>query len=99
MKKLLIALVIGLLLVAALATVASADNGPHGGFTSTTDACAGCHRAHSAKSGANTLLVMSSVDALCLSCHGGASTNAYTNVENGYYRTGGTQAGHLRPQP
>lgn len=91
MKKLLIALVLGLLLVAALATVASADNGPHGGFTSTTDACAGCHRAHSAQSGANALLITSSIDALCLSCHGGASTNAYTNVENGYYRTGGTE--------
>ncbi len=86
MKKLLIALVLGLLLVAALATVASADNGPHGGFTASTDACAGCHRLHSAKFGSNSLLKQADVEALCLSCHGGSG--AGTNVKDGVYTTG-----------
>jgi predicted CXXCH cytochrome family protein len=84
MKKLLFALVLGLLLVAALATVAMADNGPHGGFTATTDACAACHRAHSAKYGSNALLIMDP-EALCLSCHNG--TGAGTNVVDGVYTT------------
>jgi len=86
MKKLLIALVVGLLLVAALATVASADNGPHGGFTATTDACAGCHRAHSAQYGSNALLKAADVEALCLSCHNGSG--AGTNVVDGVYAAG-----------
>jgi predicted CXXCH cytochrome family protein len=86
MKKLLFALVLGLMLVLALATVAMADNGPHGGFTATTDACASCHRAHSAQFGSNGLLVLDP-EALCLSCHNG--DGAGTNVQDGVY----TQAG------
>ena len=83
MKKLLIAMVLGLLLVAALATTALADNGPHGGFTSSTDACAGCHRAHSAQSADGYLLKASDETALCMSCHDG--NGAYTDVKNGLY--------------
>ena len=85
MKKLLFALVLGLLLVAALATVASADNGPHGGFNGSTDACASCHRAHSAVSSDGFLLVASDVYTLCTNCHDG--TGAYTNVVDGFYDT------------
>ena len=85
MKKLLFALVLGLLLVAALATVASADNGPHGGFNGSTDACASCHRAHSAVSPDGMLLVASDIYTLCTNCHDG--TGAYTNVVDGYYDT------------
>ena len=86
MKKLLFALALGLILVLALATVAMADNGPHGGFSATTDACAGCHRAHSAKFGSNSLLI-TDPEALCMSCHDGLG--AGTNVKDGVY----TQAG------
>lgn len=82
MKKLLIALVLGILLVLALSTLALADNGPHGGFTATTEKCAGCHRAHSAV-GPTYLLVAADIESLCLSCHDG--TGAYTNVVDGYY--------------
>lgn len=89
MKKFLIALVLGLLFIAALATVASADNGPHGGFTATTDACAGCHRAHTAQYGSNSLLI-ADPEALCLSCHDG--TGAGTNVEHGVYSQAGSDA-------
>ncbi len=61
--------------VASLATwsasPASANNGPHGGYTLTTDACAGCHRAHTAIG--EELLVAESVYGLCTTCHGGVS--------------------------
>ena len=84
MKKLLIAVVIGLLLVAALATTALADNGPHGGFTNTnTDACASCHRAHEAQ-GQDSLLKVDEAS-LCESCHDGSG--AYTDVLDGTYNT------------
>jgi predicted CXXCH cytochrome family protein len=89
MKKLLIALALGIVLVLALATVASADNGPHGSFTATTDACASCHRAHTAKYGSNALLIMAP-DLLCLSCHNGAG--AGTNVVDGVYAQAGADA-------
>lgn len=82
-----------LLLVLALLLVshgpASADNGPHGGFAPATDACGGCHRAHTSQS--PELLVVSST-ALCQSCHGAAGTGADTNVIDGVYtnRVSGT---------
>src|SRR5512139_1690365 len=88
MKKILIAFLIGSLLVLALVTVASADNGPHGGFTATTDACAGCHRAHSAQYGSNALLI-TDPESLCMSCHSGG-LGASTNVRLGIY-TGTTE--------
>ena len=86
MKKLIIALALGLVLLAAFATTVLADNGPHGGAAfanGSTDACAGCHRIHSAKSADGFLLVATDVYALCTSCHDG--TGAYTNVVDGYY--------------
>ncbi len=60
-----------------------ADNGPHGGYTATTDACAGCHRAHTAQG--NNLLVTGSSTALCLTCHGTTGTGADTDVMDGVY--------------
>jgi predicted CXXCH cytochrome family protein len=86
MKKLLFAVVFGLLLIAAISTIALADNGPHGSFTASTDACASCHRAHSAQYGGNALLIMAP-DLLCLSCHDGSG--AGTNVEDGVYSQAG----------
>src|ERR1700690_200779 len=86
MKKLIFALVIGLMLVAALTTTALADNGPHGGtaFSSgSTDACASCHRAHTAQSSDGDLLKTGTIYGLCTSCHDG--TGAYTDVIDGTY--------------
>jgi predicted CXXCH cytochrome family protein len=83
MKKLLLAVVLGLLLVAAFTTLALADNGPHGKFNGSTEACASCHRAHSAASDDGYLLVAQDVYGLCTSCHDG--TGAITNVLDGYY--------------
>ena len=64
---LIIYLVLGLVLFQH--TPARADAGPHGGFAANTDACAACHRAHSAR-GAE--LVVAAVPALCLACHDGS---------------------------
>ncbi len=89
-----IVFVLGLLLVLLVATVVWADNGPHqGDFTNTTDACAGCHRAHRGK--AKNLLKETSQQALCYSCHGSSGTGADTNVEDGVYqnRASGGQYG------
>ncbi len=61
---------------------ALADNGPHGGYTSLTDACAGCHRAHTA---AAARLLIDTPIALCFTCHDSASTGADTNVTDGIY--------------
>ena len=83
MKKLLLVAIVVLGVALATAGVAFADGGPHGGYTPTTDACAGCHRAHTA-SGPNLLIEASTYD-LCISCHGNAGSGANTNVEDGYY--------------
>ncbi|NOZ26576.1 MAG: cytochrome c3 family protein [Chloroflexi bacterium] len=73
-----------------LPSVAMADNGPHvGDFGKTTDACAGCHRAHRGQ--AKKLLKDASQQALCLSCHGSNAAGAYTNVTDGVYDAGGTE--------
>ncbi len=60
----------------------SADGGPHGGYSATTDSCAGCHRAHTAPA---PKLLINSNTALCLTCHGTAATGAGTNVTDGIY--------------
>lgn len=76
-------LLLGLLLLLTLpASIVLADNGPHGGYTAATDACAGCHRAHTA---AGPRLLVNTVPALCFSCHGTSGTGADTNVEDGIY--------------
>ena len=83
MKRVLIVIVVGLVLAFASTGLALANGGPHGGFTPTTDACAGCHRAHTA-TGPNLLTVSQGYE-LCISCHGAAGTGANTNVDDGYY--------------
>lgn len=81
--RLRILLILGLLVLLGWPThLAWADNGPHGGYTPTTDACAGCHRAHTAPA---ARLLVDTVPNLCLSCHGSTSTGADTNVADGVY--------------
>lgn len=75
----LAACAIGLL---AMVGVAGADGGPHGGYTPTTDGCAGCHRAHTADA---PRLLTTPVATLCLSCHAAGATGADTNVDDGVY--------------
>ncbi|RME44008.1 MAG: hypothetical protein D6796_12330 [Caldilineae bacterium] len=83
MKRLLLVTVVALVIVLAVAGMASANGGPHGGYTPTTDACAGCHRAHTATG--PKLLIASSTYDLCITCHGSAGAGANTNVEDGFY--------------
>ena len=89
-------ILIGLLVVGSLVLLAGtvlADAGPHtGDFPTTSDACAGCHRAHRGKT--EELLKVASEETLCLSCHGTAATGADTNVTDGVYD--GTGGGGLR---
>lgn len=72
--------VAAVLLIAWPAETASADGGPHGGYTATggsagglPDQCAACHRVHQGKS-VGKLLKASSPYALCLTCHNGAGS-------------------------
>ena len=74
--------------LATWATPASANAGPHGGYTLTTSACAGCHRAHTATS--PNLVKADSVYALCTSCHDGfVSTDVVHGVLQGAVNTDG----------
>ncbi len=82
MQRKLILLMGVLALLWLPAGLALADNGPHGGYTATTDACAGCHRAHTA---AAAKLLVEPVPALCTSCHGSTGAGADTNVIDGIY--------------
>lgn len=66
------------------ASPASANGGPHGGYTLTTSACAGCHRAHTA---VGTYLTRAeTIYGLCTTCHGGV---AQTDVVHGVQTGGG----------
>ncbi len=77
-------LILGLLVLLCLpAGLALADNGVHGNYTATTDACAGCHRAHTASG--FRLLIADTITDLCFSCHGSSGNGADTNVVDGLY--------------
>lgn len=81
MKKYLISMVLVAFLLLATGTFATADGGPHGSYTATTDGCAGCHRAHTGTG--PQLLVTANTEILCLNCHGTTANGATTNVTTG----------------
>lgn len=60
------------------ASSAAANAGPHGDYSLTTDACAGCHRAHTSE-GAGLFAAANEYE-LCITCHGGL---VQTDVVNG----------------
>jgi len=92
------------IVVLATAGSAFANFGPHGGYALDTDACAGCHRAHTSFSdlswtattsgGATTnhsaLLVSSAstMQEFCYACHGDNAPGASTNVQVGVFDAG-----------
>jgi hypothetical protein len=104
LKRFLFALALSLVLVMAMAGAAFASFGPHGSYTTDTDACAGCHRAHTAFStiarinfgtggsaGEGSALLVSSatnMDDFCYACHGNGGPGASTNVESGVFDSG-----------
>ncbi len=70
----------------ALSAATVAPDGIHGPYSMTTDACAVCHRAHTAK--APTLLAKSgSQSTLCFECHGSGGQGANTDVQSQYTDT------------
>ena len=77
---------------AALTSVALAKNGPHlgPGFPQDTDACAGCHRAHTATS-EGLLNEGDNVSAFCNTCHNGTGGN--TDVLGGDFEGLGIEYG------
>ena len=94
-----------LVLVAALSLAfvggAYANFGPHGGYANDTDACAGCHRAHTSFSTVgwldaagnqhkSALLVgnAQSMTEFCYACHGDYAPGASTNVASGIFDAG-----------
>jgi predicted CXXCH cytochrome family protein len=96
-------LVVALALAANLlfAGAAYANFGPHGGYTDDTDACAGCHRAHTSFAQVgwtdnfgvvheSALLVSSatSMSEFCYACHGNQAPGASTNVQAGIFDSG-----------
>ena len=86
----------------ALSGVAYANFGIHGGYSLDTDACAGCHRAHTSISElrwsnqydptiTNSALLVSSADTMtefCNTCHGTDAPGASTNVVDGVFDSG-----------
>jgi len=84
-------------LVFAGTTAAFANFGPHGSYASNTDACAECHRAHTATSNVtwtdnqggqkNALLISNatSMTNFCYACHGDGAVGAATDVQSGYF--------------
>ncbi|TLM80591.1 MAG: hypothetical protein FDZ70_00110 [Actinobacteria bacterium] len=100
MKRLSIVVLLAFALVLLYGGVAYANFGPHGGYSDDTDACAGCHRAHTSfspltwtDSNANShsaLLVSSAstIQEFCYACHGDTAPGASTNVESGIFDAG-----------
>lgn len=83
---------------------ASANFAIHGNFLADTDACAGCHRSHTATSpitwkdpwtpdpprSALLLSKASTVQQFCYTCHGTGAPGASTDVEDGIYTSSST---------
>jgi predicted CXXCH cytochrome family protein len=88
------------MVVLATAGAAFANFGPHGGYALDTDACAGCHRAHTSFSNVtwtnaagdqqSALLVSSAstMQEFCYACHGADAPGASTNVQDGVFDSG-----------
>ena len=101
MKRISISFVLALALSLVFATAAFANFGPHGGYVDDTDACAGCHRAHTSFSTIGwtdslgtqheTALLVGSATTMtefCNACHGDLAPGASTNVVSGVFDSG-----------
>jgi len=102
-KRIVFVLLTACVLLFAATGVAFANFGPHGGYLGDTDACAGCHRAHTSFStlgwtdlqGAQRTSALLVSDAnnmtdFCYACHGNGAPGASTNVQNGIFDSGPT---------
>lgn len=96
-RNLLLVVFASLLVVLLTPGLAMANFAIHGSYTMDTDACAGCHRAHTAASSitwtktdsttgsALLLSTASEIYQFCYTCHDAVSEGADTNVETGLY--------------
>ncbi len=96
-RKLAFALAVAALIALAVPAAAMANYSIHGNYTTDTDACAGCHRAHTSYSSVtwtdsnledqSALLIgaTSEIWEFCYVCHGADAPGAFTNVEDGVY--------------
>jgi hypothetical protein len=96
-KRILLALALSALVALALPTVATANFAIHGNYVADTDACAGCHRAHTSVStitwqdintNSHSALLVSTATEMwqfCYACHDATSQGADTNVQQGLY--------------
>jgi predicted CXXCH cytochrome family protein len=103
-KRIAFVLLTACAIVFATTGVALANFGPHGGYTSDTDACAECHRAHTAISAVtwtdnqhaqkNALLISDSTSMtdFCYACHGDGAPGAGTDVQSGYFNGGNSSS-------
>jgi len=88
-----------LALLFALPGTAVAYDSVHGGSAMDTDACAGCHRAHTAASpimwtdgnqeeqSALLITTAATIEEFCYTCHGSAALGADTNVFDGVFES------------
>lgn len=106
--KLALAIALAALVALALPVVAFGNFAIHGNYVADTDACAGCHRAHTSVStitwnngteNRSALLVTSATQMyqFCYACHDATGQGADTNVQEGIYEGTdyGTQGGTL----
>ncbi len=107
-RKLAFAAVLAAVVALALPMVAFGNFAIHGNYVADTDACAGCHRAHTSVStitwnngseNRSALLVTSATQMyqFCYACHDATGQGADTNVQEGIYEGTdyGTQGGTL----
>ncbi|TLM90224.1 MAG: hypothetical protein FDZ75_06345, partial [Actinobacteria bacterium] len=97
MRSFALVLALAALVALALPATAMANFAIHGNYVSDTDACAGCHRAHTSISSItwsdvannqhSALLVSSATQMwqFCYACHDATGQGADTNVEQGIY--------------
>lgn len=104
LKRVSLVLIMALALTLAFSATAYANFGPHGGYLDDTDACAGCHRAHTsfleltwtddtiAAAEHSALLIGSAttMSEFCNACHGDDAPGASTNVVAGVFDSGPT---------
>lgn len=83
-KKLFVVTLVVMAVALLSVTLVSANGGPHGGFTATTDACAGCHRTHTALGPRLRVDTINTYN-LCITCHGTTGTGANANVLDGVW--------------
>ena len=98
-RRIFLAIVLIALAALVVPTAAFANFAIHGNYVTDTDACAGCHRAHTSVStitwqtastpseNRSALLVTSATEMwqFCYACHDATSQGADTNVQQGIY--------------